>query len=67
MAALISSFYFLTSNTNFHHNKLFTELCELIDFCLKAAKDEFITADKYRAKWTTQDKESSVTSTKATL
>ena len=45
---------------------LFKGLCELINFCLKAATDEFLTIDKYSAKWITQDKEPLVTFKKAT-
>lgn len=45
-------------------------LCEIINFCFKAIKVDRITVDtvdKYGAKWTTLNKKSSVTFTKATF
>ena len=64
---LISFFNFSFLYKSISYNKLFKVLRELIDFCFKTNKDNFITPDKYCATWTKQEKEYSVIFTKATL
>lgn len=60
VVASIYSFNFSTLCTNISHNKLSKVLCEIIEFCFKVNKTDFIIADKYGTKRPTQGKDSSV-------
>ena len=55
-AALMSFFNFSTLYTNIPHNRLFKMLSELIHFDAKQINGDFITVNKYGAKWTTKGK-----------
>ena len=47
----LETFDFSTLYTKIPHNKLTTVLCELVDFCFKSGVYQYLSVNKWGAKW----------------
>ena len=63
----VTCFDFSTLYTKIPHAKLLKVLNELIDFCFKGGDKEYISVDRYGAKWVSQEKRGCVMFTKTSL